>query len=959
MKATALILLVAVHGAASLTLPAVFSDGCVLQTWDQGDARSFVYGDAPPSAAVRVSLISEDPALPFLRMYETTAMADGTWSVQLDGTYAGDATGRTGPHYGPYSMNISTAASYLAIRHVSFGDVFFCAGDESMQIPNKSPISPAPSAISRYTPALARWQSAEDGLRDFSALCTSMALSMRRLDPAGQGPGNTTGGMQMPIGLILTAAAGSTLASWAPDRAVACRDGVGAAGWYNQMVAPLRFLAIRGVAFSQAQADVELRTPAARYAECLRALIMGWRDNGQIGDFAFALVQAGIDDASGGDPAVAAALGLAQAAALPSPFSGDTSAVDTTALAATFDLAHSDFGERGRRLSLGLVHTAYAKQPPSWPVAPPFVESAHQVDSSTVLLRFVADAGAEGLRLVDRQGGDQCPPPSRLRAGAAVSEFGGGTGGTGAVVGADAVVGAGGDNGGEMAPGDSMVYGGSLAQGWCAPLSSWINASSLQLATNSVGTGLWLRFDGCVEVGIRMPVKRVRIGLGAERATCFVRNANGLPPLPMEANVTSNTVQHSPSSSVAERLGAIKGHQGFTEGRSAIKGLSRAPTVALPPLGFNTWNRWHCWVDESQLRRTADLMVGLGLVAAGYTYLNIDDCWQASRTADGSILEDPVRFPSGLRAFSAYAHARGLRFGLYTSQTELTCQARPGSYGHELADAAAYCAADADYLKIDACGGQRYAHDNASWALFRNGLDECAARRKRPFVMSCSSCGIKTGGGVAGCGQWIAQMPVGCDVWRTGDDIQARWTSVLTNLKQNTEMAPVQNSHPGHYNDPDMLQVGNVGLSLTEQRAHFTLWAAMGGPLLISTDLQQISASALEILKNAEILEINQDALGRQGTPIALPAANRTYDIYAKPLAGGDLAVILLNLGDTSATIELDLAMLPIAFQRPSARDLWAHRDLGVLPPVSQFSIASHDVLALRLQERSSDAYFA
>ena len=162
---------------------------------------------------------------------------------------------------------------------------------------------------------------------------------------------------------------------------------------------------------------------------------------------------------------------------------------------------------------------------------------------------------------------------------------------------------------------------------------------------------------------------------------------------------------------------------------------------------------------------------------------------------------------------------RGLALGLYTSQTSSTCQARPGSYGHEEADAEAYCAMGARYLKIDHCGGAVHPLAHASWIKFRAALDACAARRAdgRRFLMACSSCNDSLG--LRGCGGWIASAPVGCDVWRTGGDIQARWSSIMANLDANDAMAAVQNTHPGHHNDPDMLQVGNVGLSHTEQQA--------------------------------------------------------------------------------------------------------------------------------------------
>ena len=196
--------------------------------------------------------------------------------------------------------------------------------------------------------------------------------------------------------------------------------------------------------------------------------------------------------------------------------------------------------------------------------------------------------------------------------------------------------------------------------------------------------------------------------------------------------------------------------------------------------------------------------------------------------------------------------------GRYTSQTSLTCQARPGSYGREQADAEAYCAMGARYLKIDHCGGAAHPLANASWIKFRAALDACAARRAdgRRFLMACSSC--NDGLGLRGCGGWIASAPVGCDVWRTGGDIQARWSSIMANLDANDAMAAVQNTHPGHHNDPDMLQVGNVGLSHTEQQAHFSLWCLAGGPLLISTDLAVLAVPALRILTAPELIGVNQ-----------------------------------------------------------------------------------------------------
>jgi hypothetical protein len=441
------------------------------------------------------------------------------------------------------------------------------------------------------------------------------------------------------------------------------------------------------------------------------------------------------------------------------------------------------------------MHTAYAKHGPAWPVARP-----HFVGAT----RHVAAQGAIGTARTISSGVE-------LRF---VSGVGGGGGGM------------------RMAgPSCRAATSSSLVQGWSAEYPTWVDASSLKLQLppppppsppppsppppSEIHAALLATFAQGIP-----PPTRVRVGMDAKPPGCVLLNANDLPPLPLVANVSAAAT--AAGSAQPHEPHEPRRHPLAPAGPAALATTPATPLAAparLPPMGFNTWNRWHCWVDESELRRTADLMVSLGLVDAGYRYLNIDDCWQSARVpprpggGGSAIVTDPVRFPSGLRAFSDYAHSRKLRFGLYTSQTELTCQARPGSYRHEVADAEAYCEADVDYLKIDACGGDRHPSLNTSWVLFRAALDTCASSRGRPFLMACSSCGVNTGGGVAGCGQWIADGPVSCDVWRTGGDIQARWSSIINNLEQNTMMAPVQNSHPGHFNDPDMLQVCRTAAS--------------------------------------------------------------------------------------------------------------------------------------------------
>merc|ERR1719313_2374198 len=235
------------------------------------------------------------------------------------------------------------------------------------------------------------------------------------------------------------------------------------------------------------------------------------------------------------------------------------------------------------------------------------------------------------------------------------------------------------------------------------------------------------------------------------------------------------------------------------------------------------------------------------MAAVGYSYINIDDCWQVARDAEGKIIPDPVRFPSGMKSLADYVHSKGLKFGLYTARGHGTCQSRPGSLNHELIDAASYCSWDLDYIKIDACQGAK--DEYTSWSRFHQGLQKCYNDTGRYTVQSVESCGSP-----GTCGKWVANV---ANLWRTGGDVQNTWASVMSNIHKNDRMADV--ARPGHFNDPDMLQVGNVGLTLNEQRSHFALWCIAGAPLLAGTDIVHASAETLAILTAPEVAQVNQD----------------------------------------------------------------------------------------------------
>lgn len=294
---------------------------------------------------------------------------------------------------------------------------------------------------------------------------------------------------------------------------------------------------------------------------------------------------------------------------------------------------------------------------------------------------------------------------------------------------------------------------------------------------------------------------------------------------------------------------------------------------------------------------------------------------QVDRSPNGTIIADPVRFPSGVQATAAYVQSLGLKFGLYTAQRELTCQDRPGSWRFEDIDIDTYCRWGIDYVKTDACGGRGNAADNVTWIHFRAGIDRCVAGGGRPMVLSVESCSDPTG-----CGVWLPKL---ANAWRTTGDIQATFTSVLSNLDNNNRMAAI--AKPGSWNDADMLQIGNAGLSPVEARSHFWAWCIIASPLLIGTDLAAgIDADSLAILSAPEVIAVSQDPLGVQGVRVSAPAPAGA-ECWARPLADGSVAALLLNRG--LATADVTCTWAELGLQQPAAaatvRDLAARKDLG------------------------------
>jgi alpha-galactosidase len=338
-----------------------------------------------------------------------------------------------------------------------------------------------------------------------------------------------------------------------------------------------------------------------------------------------------------------------------------------------------------------------------------------------------------------------------------------------------------------------------------------------------------------------------------------------------------------------------------------------------PPMGWNSWNKIGCNVNEDAVKKAADGMVKTGMKDAGYQYIVIDDCWQISRDEQGNILADPKKFPSGMKALADYVHSVGLKFGIYSDAGRKTCAGRPGSRGYEFQDARQYAAWGVDYLKYDWCStnGQQ---TQESYTLMRDALKLAG----RPIVFSLCEWGNSK--------PWTWAANVG-HLWRTTTDIVDQWegrrprngAGILTLADMQAELYSF--AGPGHWNDPDMLEVGNGGMSNIEYRSHFSLWAIMAAPLIAGNDLDKMTPETSAILLNKDVIAVDQDALGTQGKRVR---HENDQDVWVKPLQNGAIAVVMLNRGAAEQTITLNWADLGVPAEKSfSVRDLWEHKELG------------------------------
>ena len=346
-----------------------------------------------------------------------------------------------------------------------------------------------------------------------------------------------------------------------------------------------------------------------------------------------------------------------------------------------------------------------------------------------------------------------------------------------------------------------------------------------------------------------------------------------------------------------------------------------------PQMGWNSWNHFGCKVNQKVIEQTADTIVSLGLDKIGYKYVNVDDCWAKSRDANGIIQPDTTTFPD-FQGMIDYVHSKGLWFGLYSDAGNKTCAGRPGSLGYEENDANTYAQWKVDYLKYDNCNND-FIPPQTRYPAMQKALNKTG----RPIFYSICEWGQNNPE------QWA---PAVGNSWRTTQDIQDNWASMISRADLNNMVANA--AGPGGWNDPDMLEIGNGGMTTAEYETHMSLWCLMKAPLLIGCDLTKISNDSLRILTNTDVIAINQDKMGLQGKKLKVDG---TSEVWAGPLEGGMYAVVLLNRGNSTASITVNLK--DFGLNGAVVRDLWSQKDLGIMNGGITSSVPSHGVKMYKL----------
>ena len=497
------------------------------------------------------------------------------------------------------------------------------------------------------------------------------------------------------------------------------------------------------------------------------------------------------------------------------------------------------------------------------------------------------------------------------------SQASGGSAGVGGSKSTGGAVGSGGTSatGGSLATGGKVGSGGSSASGGVtgmggATATGGSTATSVGGSTSSAGgrTG----------------------GTGSGGAT--VAGASGSGGTAAGGSLTGGTGGKGGTTGTAGTTST-----GGSTGTGGSPGTGGSTAVAAtPPMGWNSWNNFGCSPSESLIKGVADAFVSSGMAAAGYEYVNIDDCWMSGRDGSGNLQADSGKFPSGIKSLADYVHGKGLKLGIYETPSSTTCAGKTGGSGHESQDAKTFASWGIDYLKYDHC------KTTDMQAFVRMG--DALKATGRPIVYSINP--------VYGTGSCIAppkcaiDCPKIANLWRIEFDINASWGS-FTGLI-NTDAALAQYAAPGHWNDPDMLEVGR-GMSADEDKAHFGMWAILAAPLITGNDIRSMNAATKAILTNADVIAVDQDPLGKQGTRVATSGSN--LEVWSKVMSGTNVrAVALFNRSGSAASMTAKWSDIGLPAGAATVRDLYAQKDLGSsTDSYTATSVPSHGIVMLKV----------
>jgi alpha-galactosidase len=369
----------------------------------------------------------------------------------------------------------------------------------------------------------------------------------------------------------------------------------------------------------------------------------------------------------------------------------------------------------------------------------------------------------------------------------------------------------------------------------------------------------------------------------------------------------------------------------------ALKVLPDNGLVRTPPMGWNSWNKFAGKITDADVRTMADAMVSSGMDKLGYVYINIDDTWEGSRDADGRITTNK-KFPD-MKALADYVHSKGLKIGIYSSPGPKTCAGYEGSFGHEEQDAKTFAEWGIDYLKYDLCSARAiYSSTEANHEGLYQKMGEALEHAGRPVVFSLCQYGEND--------VWTWGTKVGGNLWRTTGDIRDTWDSM--DKIGFSQLAISSYTRPGNWNDPDMLEVGNGGMTADEYRTHMSLWSMLAAPLIAGNDLRSMTDETKSILMNREVIAIDQDAAAK---PVQTLGKQGQVETLWRPLQDGSIVIGVFNRGNSAAPANLQWSSLPGGFagKKVVARDLWRHTAVSMSGAAYTELVPSHGVALLRI----------